>query len=343
MSKRILLTGSGGFCGSHVLRHIMINTDWEVICPVTFRHRGNGDRIASAIEANPKWHDRIHIFLCDLSAPISDTTRIRFGQVDEIWNIASSSHVDRSITDPVPFIQNNVNLILYLLEYAKVVKPKLFLQMSTDEVMGPAPVGYNHKEWEPSLPSNPYSASKAAQEAVCISYWRTYEVPIIITCTMNLIGEMQDTEKFLPMIISKLTKGEPVPVHVSPEGASGSGFYLHARNLASAWMYLSQNHSPQMYPTFDRPSRFNIVGEKEVTNEGMVELVASALKVEPLMEKVNFHSSRPGHDLRYALDGSAIAKLGWKATVSLEDSIRKTVEWSLRHPEWLGERESDKK
>jgi dTDP-glucose 4,6-dehydratase len=188
------------------------------------------------------------------------------------------------------------------------------------------------------MPSNPYSASKAAQEAMAFTYWRTYGVPIVITNTMNIVGEMQDPEKFVPKTLRALLCGEAPTVHVSPDGQPGSRFYLHARNLADAWLWLARNHQPQQYAEgWDRPSRFHIVGEREVDNIEMVRLlaVAAGLPV-PAMNLVDFHSSRPGHDLRYALDGSKLADAGWTPPLGLEASLARTVEWTLAHPEWLG-------
>lgn len=335
--KRIFLTGAGGFVGSHVLRHVLMNTDWEIVAPVTFTHRGKSDRIASALEGRDDWQQRVQVIMLDLTAPIDEPTIQRIGHIDEIWNVASDSHVDRSIEAPGPFIQNNVALMVNVLDYARKIKPSLILQMSTDEVYGPAPQGYNHKEWDTIKPSNPYSGSKAAQEAICFSYWRTYNLPIVITNTMNIIGEMQDKEKFLPMTIRKLLAGEPMTVHVSPEGVSGSRFYLHARNLADAWLFISVYHRllVQKYQPFTEPMRLHIVGEREVTNTEMVELVADILGVEPLIEPVNFHESRPGHDLRYALDGYKLKDRGWNAPIPFETSLRRTVEWTVDHKEWL--------
>jgi dTDP-glucose 4,6-dehydratase len=334
---RVLLTGAGGFVGSHVLRHLLINTDWHIVCPVTFRHRGNGDRIASSVAGRDDWHQRVDVILCDLAAPISATTARRFGQVDYILNVASESHVDRSIAEPVPFIRANTDLILNLLEYARQAKPRMFLQMSTDEVYGPAPAGYEHREWDAVMPSNPYSASKAAQEAIAISYWRTYGVPLVLTNTMNIIGEMQDPEKFVPKTIRALLRGERPTVHVSPEGQPGSRFYLHARNLADAWLWLARNATVQTYAAgHDRPTRFHIVGEREVDNIEMVRLIADAMgRPVPELDLVNFHESRPGHDLRYALDGTKLAGAGWKAPLRFEDSLRTTVRWTLDRPNWL--------
>lgn len=338
--KRILLTGASGFVGSHVLRHLLVNTDWQLVLPVTFRHKGNSDRIASALEGNDEWHQRVEVVMCDLSNPLSATTKHRFGAITEIWNVASESHVDRSIEFPAEFIQNNVALITNILDYARELgnQLELFLQMSTDEVYGPAPDGYAHIEWDTIKPSNPYSASKAAQEAVVFSYWRTYNVPVVVTNTMNIIGETQDAEKFVPMTIKKLLAGEPMTVHVSPEGESGSRFYLHARNLADAWLYISGVISMgdvQRYPTFTEPDRFHIVGESEISNDEMVRKIADALGVEAKIENVNFHESRPGHDLRYALDGNKLAEFGWEMPIPFEESLRKTVEWTVNNPEWL--------
>lgn len=337
MTKRVFLTGAGGFVGSHVMRHILMNTDWEIIAPVTFTHQGKSDRIASALENNEDWHARVNVIMMDLTAPIDEPTLSRIGPVTEIWNIASASHVDTSIAEPGAFIQNNVALMTNLLDFARRVKPEIFLQMSTDEVYGPAPEGYNHVEWDTIKPSNPYSASKAAQEAICFSYWRTYAVPVVITNTMNIIGEMQDPEKFVPMAIKRILAGQCVPVHVSPSGVSGSRYYLHARNLADAWMTISNNSIPALYSNgYTEPDRYHIVGEREVSNEEMVRLIAEILEVEPLIENVNFHNSRPGHDLRYALDGKKIARdFLWTMPVPFEESLRKTVEWTVKHPEWL--------
>lgn len=343
MSKRVLLTGAGGFVGSHVLRHILCNSEWDIICPVTFRHHGNGARIAQAIEGIPGARSRIKVVVWDLKTPFTkQMAHYEIGKIDYILNVASQSHVDRSISDPAPFIMNNVSLMVNLLEYARYAKPEVFLQMSTDEVFGPAPVGYNHKEWDAIIPSNPYSASKASQEAIATSYWRTYDVPVIITNTMNIIGEMQDPEKFVPMAIRNCLFGNDITVHSSPSGKPGSRFYIHARNFADAWMYILRNAKPNMYANgYARPSRYNIVGEKEIDNLTMVNMIVNFVNnkmgevTKSKIEMVDFHSSRPGHDLRYALDGELLFCLGWQPPINLEDTIKQVVEWTIDHPEWL--------
>jgi dTDP-glucose 4,6-dehydratase len=264
----------------------------------------------------------------------------RMGRIDYILNVASESHVDRSITDPVPFVENNVSLMLNVLELAKVLRPEIFLQMSTDEVYGPAPLDHAHAEWEPILPSNPYSASKAAQEAIAISYWRTYGVPVVITNGMNIIGEMQHPEKMVPKTIRLLSRGEPVMVHCDTDGRPGSRYYLHARNLADAWLWLLTHEGRgwdlQQYADGSvRPSRYNIVGEREINNIELVRMIASIMNVQPVITQESFHVSRPGHDLRYALDGSKMVRTGWTPPHLLLSSLESTVRWSLDHPEWL--------
>lgn len=333
--KRILLTGANGFVGNHVLRHLLLNTEYELVLPVSFKYGGNNDRISHQLEGNPEWQQRVTVVRCDLSEPFSTTTKHRLGFITEIWNVASCSDVDLSIEQPVDVIQNNTSLIVNLLEYAREIEPQLFLQMSTDEVYGPAVDGYNHVEWDAIKPSNPYAASKACQEAISFAYWRTYGIPVVITNTMNIIGELQETTKMVPKTILKLLSGEQMPVHVDPEGRPGSRYYLHARNLADAWLWLSENHEPQMYPEFSEPSRYHIVGKDELDNIRLVEMIAEILGVEPAILPLDFHSARPGHDRRYSLDGTKIAEAGWTAPVPFLDSLKKTVLWTRDNPEWL--------
>lgn len=331
---RHLVTGGSGFVGSHVVRHLLTNTDAHLVLPVTFTHRGNADRLNSAIADHPEWQKRMTIMYHDLRGPFSKTQIHQIGKIDTIFNLASDSHVDRSIEEPVPFIQNNVNVMLTMLELARRIGPRMFIQISTDEVYGPA-YEENHAEWAMILPSNPYSGSKAAQEAIAISYWRTYGVPLVLTNTMNIIGEMQDPEKFVPLSIGRLRVGQSVPVHVAPDGTPGSRFYLHARNQADALLFLSKYGIVQRYPEDHKPLRLNIVGEREVTNTEMVQLIASIMRVPALIKPESFHASRPGHDLRYALDGRGLAKFGWKAPIPFEESLERTVRWTLSNPQWL--------
>lgn len=329
--KRVLITGSAGFVGSHLVEHILVNTDWHIVGLDSFRHRGDSQRITQ----DPKRYD---IFTHDLTTPISDRLISKIGRIDYIINMASESHVDRSITDPVSFCENNFKLVLTMLEYARKIQPEFFIQISTDEVYGAALDNHNHKEWETVLPSNPYSGSKASQEAMCISYWRTFSVPVVITNTMNMVGEKQDSEKFLPMLINKINSGQEVTIHGNDQ-VIGSRYYLHARNHADALLFLINNTKPTMYKDcMDQliiPDRYNIVGEMEIDNLTLAQMVADILK-KPLIYKLeDFHSARPGHDRRYALDGTKLKNMGWKAPISFEQTLQKTIEWTLQRPEWL--------
>lgn len=326
--KRVLVTGSGGFLGSHIIDHLLVNTDWELVGLDSFRHRGDSLRVQK--------DGRYSIFCCDLAAPVSHRLADQIRSVDYIINGASESHVDRSISDPVPFVQNNVNLVLNMLEFArKDSLLKKFIQVSTDETFGPAPEGVHHDEWNSIIPSNPYAASKAAQEAIAISYWRTYGVPLIITNTMNLQGENQDIEKYLPMLIKKISKGETVTVHGTPEYI-GKRHYLHARNMADALLFLLKEIHPAKYGDgSDRPSRFNIVGDVELDNLQLAQKVAHILDKPLHYVLQDFHTQRPGHDLRYALSGSKMRAAGWKAPVDYDESLKKTIAWYLENTAWL--------
>ena len=327
--KRCLISGGGGFAGSHAVRHFLDNTEWDIVCPVSYDHRGSLARLESAMEG----HDRSRVTLInqDLAQPYSTAFIRMLGQPDYIINYASQSHVDRSITDPAPFILNNVTLMVNLLEFARTL-PGLsaFVQISTDEVYGPAPSGHNHAEWEAILPSNPYSGSKAAQEAIAISYWRTYSVPLILTNTMNLIGEMQDEEKYVSKVVAAVRSGEVVPVHANADGSViGSRFYLHARNLADAVLFLLRRGEISRYHgrQTDRPDRWNIVGEREINNLEMAQWIAELSGKELKYELVDYHTSRPGHDLRYSLDGTKLHNAGWRAPVGLEEGMKRILDW----------------
>lgn len=347
MSKTLFLTGASGFVGSAALQHVMENTDWQVICPSTMRHYGDQSHL---LELREKYTDRIRVVPCDLAMPFhADLFGLDGpGSVDYIWNIASESHVDRSLGEPEAFIRNNVELMLNVLRFAIDVKPRIFLHMSTDEVFGPQYDGDSpHDEWAPIKPSNPYSASKAAQEAIAYSYWRAYGVPLIITNTMNLIGPRQNPEKFVPKMIRALMAGEPLTIHAQKdeegEWESGSRCWIGIEDFANAWLWITQKYdlvlqSPRYtghltyYPNMPRePHRFNIVGQR-ASNLDVAHLLAEIIGVEPDIQMVNFHTSRPGHDMHYGLDGSKLARLGWTPPANLTDRLIETVHWYQDFP-----------
>lgn len=342
MTKKVLLTGVAGFVGSHILKRILTQTDWTIVGVAAWEHMGTPERVEQIIADDPcyehltPWKDRVQIITHDLTAPFPELTKKRIGQCDYILNVAAESHVDRSIDEPVHFVKNNTNVALTMLEFAREYKPEVFLQFSTDEVYGVAPQGHDHAEWEAIVPSNPYSASKACQEAIAISYWRTYGVPLIITNTMNIFGPMQAPEKYLAKIIRMVETGESVPVH-GREGQIGSRYYLHATNMADAVMFILKNLPPTQYKEEDvlKPDRYNIVGDKEVNNLEMAQAMAKIMGKELVYHLEDFHAVRPGHDRRYALDGTKLKSLGWVAPLNFEDSLKDYIEWTKEHELWL--------
>lgn len=358
MSRTVLLTGSNGFVGAGVLAHLLRETDWDFLLPTTGLHHGSQTRLNNTLRrysqsvvisrgANRPVNERVKVVRCDLTQPFTHTVFGSAPTPDIIMNIASESHVDRSLEDPVPFIRNNVELILNVLEYARQVNPSLILHMSTDEVFGNARESEYHQEWDAIRPSNPYSASKAAQEAIVYSYWRSYDLPVIITNTMNLIAPatttFQSTEKFLPGVVKKLLNEEEVSIHVNEHGESGSRCWIDVRDFADAWMFLVDKftgdfEATRYYPNCPHtPLRYNIAGG-ERSNRWMAQTIAEKLGIDnPRLVDVNFHASRPGHDPRYALDGTKLRELGWKGTRPLEQTLDAIVLDYQNHPEYLEE------
>jgi dTDP-glucose 4,6-dehydratase len=346
MSKRVLLTGHGGFVGHHCLEYFLENTDWEIICIDSFRHKGTCRRVVEVA-----FDQRVKTFRHDLSVPIdSQLENLLFdrkaedGQVTEkpidvIINMASESAVERSTQDPVSCLRNNYELAINMLEFARKCNGlKAFIQISTDEVYGEASPNGSHKEWDVIVPSNPYAASKAAQEALAISYWRTYNLPIVITNTMNIIGERQDPEKFLPKIIQKISLGEEMPIYGDSETSIGTRCYLHAKNMADALIFLT-NRNPCLYADYvkcgksyeARPDRYNICGDTELNNLEMAKLVAEIMGKELKYKLIPSESARPGYDRRYMLDGQKMKDMGWNQPMSFRDSLEKIVKWTLKN------------
>jgi dTDP-glucose 4,6-dehydratase len=335
---RLLLTGASGFlAGHHFLEHALTVTGWDIVATASFRHRGTCDRIEQVLRGHGSWRRRVTVVTHDLTAPFSPVEQAAIagpGGLDYIVAMASASHVDASIAGPAAFTENNVAVILNTLEIARQLQPAAVAVISTDEVYGPAEPDHPHPEWDVILPSNPYAASKAAQEAIAIAYWRTYGVPVIITNTMNLIGERQHPEKMVPKTLRAVLAGEEAVIHGSP-GHVGTRHYLHARNMADAVLWLLRGASPAAFPAADRPDRYNIASPDRLSNLELARLIAGAAG-QPLRYRFeDFHSTRPGHDPHYGLDSSKITALGWKPPVAFEESLAQTVSWTMAHPDWL--------
>jgi dTDP-glucose 4,6-dehydratase len=326
---KIIITGGCGFIGHHLVEHIYKNTDWNIIILDKLSYASNGFERLRDINIIQDV-SRLKIFTIDLSQPISVGIALEIGKdVNYIIHLAADTHVDNSIKEPVPFIQNNIMSTVYFLEYARTLPfLRKFFYFSTDEVFGPAPVGVSYKEWDRHKPTNPYSASKAASEDICISYENTYKLPIIILNSMNVFGERQHVEKFIPKVIKCIKENRLVEIHCDKEcKIPGSRYYIHARNVASAIMFLVE------YGTIGE--KYNIMGEKEVDNLEMAQFISKIMGIPLRYSLINFHSERPGHDLRYCLDGNKLFSLGWKIPVQFETSLEKTIKWTLQNQKWI--------
>lgn len=340
--KRVCLTGIGGSIAAHFFAHIMHHTDWHVVGIDSFRHKGWCDRTNEMLVGHEKepipWRDRLTVITHDLNAPFSEMTKRKMGKIDIIISMASLSDVEASIKDPAPFVQNNVNLAINMLEYAREAKPEVFIQISTDEVYGASSSKFGdlRKEWDAIIPSNPYAASKACQEAIAISYWRTYGVPLIITNTMNNFGEMQQSSKYPVMIQKCIANDEELTIHGKP-GQIGSRSYIHSRNFADAIIFILKNLPPHKHVplTADRPDRYNIAGDKQLDNLELAQTIAKLMGKELKYKFLDAHSARSGHDPHYGLDSTKLYAKGWKAPLTFEQSMENTIKWQTENPEWL--------
>lgn len=327
--NRILITGGCGFAGHHLVEHVLRTTDWDVTILDRLSYASSGfDRLR---EVKAHGDERVRLFTTDLKSGIEEGLEQEIGEVDYVVHMAAETHVDNSIVEPMKFVYANVVGTANLLEWARRRKNiKRFLYFSTDEIFGPAPVGKNYKEWDRYNSTNPYSATKAGGEELCLAWANTFGVPVLVTHTMNLFGERQHPEKFIPKIIRSVLSGDKLTIHAdSTKTKAGSRFYIHARNVAAAVMFLLQEGHVR--------EKYNIVGEREVDNLALAKFVAEILGRPLNFELTDFHSSRPGHDLRYALNGDRLRGMGWQHPKTFEDSLRKTIEWTMdpNHVQWL--------
>lgn len=329
MSKTILITGGCGFIGHHFAEHIHKNTDWNIVIIDMLSYASKGfERLRSN---NLIDSSRVKIITYNLCTPLSDGIIKEFGDIHYIVHMAAETHVDNSIKEPVYVMTNNIQSTIHILEYARKLKTlELFFYFSTDEVFGPALNDTLYSEWDRHRPTNPYSASKSAGENICISYENTYKIPLIIVNVMNAFGERQYVEKFIPLCMKKILNDETIYIHSYPDKLkSGSRFYIHARNIANAVLFLIQNGKIG--------EKYNITGEKEVSNLELGLMIAKFMGKEFKYEMVDFHSNRPGHDLRYGLNGTKLFELGWNPNFDFEKSLEKTIKWTLENQEWLKE------
>lgn len=335
MKKTVLLTGGAGFIGSHTVEHILKTTNFNVIILDRLSYAGNLNRLTD-IDIWEQSKDRVKFYFHDFRSEITDDKFYQlhdlFGEpINYIIHMGAESHVDKSIENPYPFVESNVLGTVNMLEFLKKSRKYVesFIYVSTDEVYGPA-MKELHKETDGHKPSNPYSASKAAGEDFCYAYHNTYDLPIIISNTMNIFGERQDKEKFLPKVVKSVMNDEKVIIHCKKTGDVvediSSRCWLHARNQADGLLFLLENGVIG--------EKYNIVGDKH--NVYAIAHEVALILGKPLnYEFVDFHSFRPGHDMHYGLDGTKIAELGWKPPYSMNESLKKTVKWMVENKKWL--------
>jgi len=330
--KTILITGGCGFIGHHFVEHIILNTDWNIIIIDKLSYASMGlKRLEDKVFQNAKNCNRLKIFTWDLVNEISVGLLQEINDTNIIVHMAAETHVDKSIEEPVKCIKNNIMSTVTMLEFArKLDNLETFFYFSTDEVYGPALGDKMYKEDERHNPTNPYSSSKSGAEQICVSYHNTYNIPIIRINVMNAFGERQHIEKFIPKVIKSVLNGDKVIIHSYPDKkTSGTRYYIHARNIAAAVLFLLEKGNIG--------ESYNLTGEQEISNLEMAQMIAKIIGKPLNYEMVDFHSSRPGHDLRYGLDGNKMYSMGWKLPVDFKKSLENMINWTLDNKEWLEE------
>ncbi|NLI11078.1 MAG: dTDP-glucose 4,6-dehydratase [Peptococcaceae bacterium] len=318
---RLLITGGAGFIGSNFIHYILgEHQDWKITNLDKLTYAGNPKNFEGLAE------DR-HLFVKgDIADADTVNTAISKG-IDVIVNFAAESHVDRSIDDPAPFIENNIKGTQVLLEAARKHGITQFIQVSTDEVYGSlGPAGVFHED-SPLAPNSPYSASKASADLLCRAYFKTYGLPVIVTRCSNNFGPRQFPEKFIPVTITCALENRPVPLY-------GDG--LNVRD----WLYVADHcRALEAVILNGREGEiYNIGGGRELTNLELAEEILRQLgKPSSLIRHVN---DRPGHDRRYAVDSGKIQReLGWKPRYDFARALQETIQWYAGNLGWWGKSE----
>ncbi|EKU55204.1 dTDP-glucose 4,6-dehydratase [Acinetobacter sp. WC-323] len=333
---RILITGGAGFIGSAVVRHIIKNTNDEVLNLDKLTYAGNLESLKE-IDQNPRYQFQ-QVDICDASKLALVFEQF---QPDAIMHLAAESHVDRSIDGPSAFIQTNIVGTYSLLEATRQYWQTLdqnkkvkfrFHHISTDEVYGDLESTTDlFTETTAYAPSSPYSASKASSDHLVRAWQRTYGLPTIVTNCSNNYGPYHFPEKLIPLVILNALDGKALPIY-------GTG------NQIRDWLFV-EDHARALYQVVTQGTvgeTYNIGGHNEKQNIEVVKTICRILdelrpqdNVQPYENLITFVKDRPGHDLRYAIDATKIEReLGWKPQETFETGIRKTVEWYLDNLEW---------
>ncbi|APX64139.1 dTDP-glucose 4,6-dehydratase [Acinetobacter schindleri] len=334
---KFLITGGAGFIGSAVVRHIILNTEHEVLNVDKLTYAGNLESLA-LVEGNVRYSFS-QTDICDKAA--LDQLFESF-KPDAVMHLAAESHVDRSISGPMEFMQTNIIGTYQLLEAArqywnsieKEQKEKFrFHHISTDEVYGDLEGTTDlFTETTPYAPSSPYSASKASSDHLVRTWNRTYGLPTIITNCSNNYGPYHFPEKLIPLVILNALEGKALPIY-------GKGDQIRD------WLFV-EDHAKALYKVVTEGGvgeTYNIGGHNEKQNIEVVKTICKILdELRPQANNqsyetlITFVKDRPGHDLRYAIDASKIGReLGWIPEETFETGIRKTVEWYLSNTEWV--------
>ncbi len=335
--ETLIVTGGAGFIGGNFVYHLLKN-NYKVINLDALTYAGHIETLAQ-IKDN-KNHTFVEGRIGD-----SDLLASLFAEhkPTAIVNFAAESHVDRSIDGPAEFIETNVVETLSLLESARKSIKKYsvnmqqdfrFLHVSTDEVYGSLGETGLFTEETPYAPNSPYAASKASSDHLVRSYLHTYGLPVLITNCSNNYGPYQFPEKLIPLIILNALEGKPLPVY-------GNG--LNVRD----WLYV-EDHCSAIRTVLEKGrvgEKYNIGGNYEKTNIEIVKTICRLLdevrpqaSKEPYGNLITYVDDRPGHDLRYAIDGTKIRnELGWVPDETFETGIRKTLQWYLDNLEWCNQ------
>lgn len=247
-------------------------------------------------------------------------------KIDFIVHNGAEVHAIRSLVDPESFVQSNVIGTFHILEAARKIQPTKFIYTSSAEVLGPAAHNESFNEEAALCPSNPYSASKAGGEMLVHAYRRSFAVPGIITRTMNLFGERQQNSKSVPMFTKKILEGEPVPLHIGPDGRYGTRQWMYVGNYVDALLFiLGFGHIGETYH----------VAGYEQSNIDIAKLISEVTGCPLIVQNVDVSLYHKAHDLRYSISGVKIHEGGWSPRENFASTFSKTIRWYMEHRDWL--------